>query len=480
MGGKAFESDDIATPRMPTKTYREVLEKVEKALSHLFENVAHAIEGPEKTSHGDLDVLIVPYPNTPVPSVQTIASLLGAIKWTQWQGNGIAQFAIPWPKDDEDSQSTEKPLEDFSKIKIRDQSGSTSSKLPGHSASRGKLVKKCIQLDLNRFSSLQDMRWQLFNTAHGDLCNILSNMVRSKGFTINTEALYLRIASVEKFHRKAGRIQLSRDPEQVLEYFGLDTTRFWQPFDTLDEMMEFAATSRFFLPERQRITNPEASLNWTDQKYLNSRPIFKYWVDTFLPAHKDDKPGTDAHLTREEVLKDVYTFFGDHIEATYEAQRHKGEQEIARQFLWQNVRSAIREDDPNISEEDMNDAIKAFKRVAQYHLRSDKIEYTTIHDAFTREDYNAVITWSAKEYNKVLTAYRAGELEDLSLSMDPRHQGRASAHDVETYTAEDDETIKRMKVIEKATWPEILKALDKKSKSQLQEHWKRNLQDTVA
>lgn len=488
MGGKAFEGGSIVTPRMPTKVYRETLEQVEGVLSTLFEAVAHAIEGPEKTTHGDLDILIVPHSDSPTPSVEVIARLLGAVKWISWQKNGVAQFAIPWPEETEDIHPADTPAQALSELAIWETKDTNGSGTPVRSKKRGTTVEKCIQLDLNRFSNLQDMRWQLFNTSHGDLCNILSNIVRSKGLTINTEALYLRIASVEKYNRKAGRIELSRNPEQVLQYFGLDPTRFWQPFSTLDEMMTYAATSRFFRPKRQRVDNDEASLNWTDQKYLNVRPIFTYWINTFLPAHKDDEPGKDAHLTREEVLDDVFAFFGDNIKQAYETQKRKADTEVARQFLWPNVRAAIRETQPDLSEDDMNDTIKALKRIAQYDFSHINDQYATLRQAYRSEDYTTVISWAAQHHSDVQSAYRSGSLEDMavpttastsdSMTPAPRHPC-GSTRPTETYTKEDDEVIKYMKEVEGATWPEIMKVLGKESKSQLVAHYKQYLQAKV-
>lgn len=482
MGGKAFEGDGIVTPRMPTKMYRRVLREVEEKLLTIFEHVAHAIEGPEKTTHGDLDVLFVENADPKMPSVGVIAQMLGALKWTGWQKNGVAQFAIPWPTEDQDDVGPEPVSERISETEIIDDEVADGNRLATPSILDGKTVKKCIQVDLNRFSNPEDMRWQLFNTSHGDLCNILSNIVRSKGLTINTEALWLRIASVEKYHRKAGRIELSRDPEQVLQYFGLDPIRFWQPFDTLDEMMRYAATSRFFQPVRQRVDNNEASLYWTDQKYLNVRPIFTYWIDTYLPAHRSDAPGRDAHLTREETLDDVFDFFGPKAKETYMTQKLRGDVEIARQFLWPNVRSVIREKKPEISDDDMNDTIKGIKRVSQHDLpRTDgDVSYTTVREAYQSEKYDAVITWAAEHHNEVLKALRAGELENIvTFVQGPVHKS-GSTRPVETYSKEDDEIIKRMKGKEGATWPEILKTIGKKSKSQIQARWKLNLQDTTS
>lgn len=406
MGGNAFKDSGIITPRMPTNIYKEVLNQVEEKLSTLFKDVAHAIEGPEKTTHGDLDILFVSHADTPLPSVEEIGRLLGAIKWTRWQKDGVTQFALPWPSGEMDSIE----------LSVTDAAQSTSSNNKSTN-----LPKKCVQLDLTHFPTTERMHWQLFNTSHGDLCNILSNIVRSKGLTINTEALHLRIASVEKHDRKAGRIELTRDPQQVLTYFGLNPVRFWQPFTTLDEMMGYAATSRFFQPVRQRVESADASMYWTDQKYLNVRPIFTYWIETYLPAHRDDPPGPSANLSREETLEDIFNFFGPQVRSTYETQKHDAEIMIARQHLWPNIRAAIRDSDPGISEKDMVDTVKAIKRVAQYNLVYSGINtsYAALRDLYVAQKYENIITWAARNHTDVLEAYRLGKLEAIAQTRGP-------------------------------------------------------------
>jgi predicted protein tyrosine phosphatase len=55
-------------------------------------------------------------------------------------------------------------------------------------------------------------------------------------------------------------------------------------------------------------------------------------------------------------------------------------------------------------------------------------------------------------------------------------QAGQSTNDMETYSAKDNKKIINMKEAGKS-WAEILEAIGKKSKSQLQAHWKNDLQD---
>lgn len=493
---------------MPPDVYQEALRKVKAKLSELFETVASTIEGPQKQSYGDLDLLVVPRQCSSLPSGQDIAQRLDAVKWVSSQQNVLLIFAIPWPKDNKETQLPHDENRNSSHETSSSETGPADDRRPSTLRDSSDAARKCIQLDLTICSTIQEMQWKIFESAHGDFGCIISAMLRSKGFTLNNQALYLRIASVEDHNRRAARVELSRDPEQVMRYLGLDSTQFWQPFSTLDEMMTFIATCRFFKPAKTQ-SDDEAKEDRTDAQVEpdtpkkpnpKSRPVLDYWFDTFLPAHSTDEPGKDAHLTREQVLEDAYTFFGPEIKTAYETQKAKAEKDIVRQTLWEIISTEIRTFDPEISDEDLGDTMKALKRIIQRGIpttidtatapadeEGQRQSYKTVHEAYKAEAFAAVIAWCTRQHATVLLAHRRGDLDRpvsarLPLPMpgdDPTATDKPwtySTHGLETYTHADDEIIMAMKRVENASWTQILAALGKKSRSQLQDHWKRDLE----
>jgi hypothetical protein len=79
-----------------------------------------------------------------------------------------------------------------------------------------------------------------------------------------------------------------------------------------------------------------------------------------------------------------------------------------------------------------------------------------------------------KQSKSQLQAHWKTDLENGEVTV-PEQAGH-STNDLETYHAKDDKKIIGMKQSGKS-WGEILEAIGKKSKSQLQAHWKNDLQD---
>jgi len=451
---------------------------VKNDLKTLFLLVETCIEAPEKVDHGDLDIVVVPHPNDPIPSMEDIAEHLRADKWYHHQGSGTRQFAIPWPEGHypdlpmqnilipiDTKYNTVQPRVDaahheniqllatdstsLSVASMRDVTNAESlDKEPSSQYGSRHVPRKWhIQLDLKIIHSNTSLRWALFNHAHGDIINIISSMIRSKGLTMTDQALYLRIANLESQNRNLARVELTRDPDQALAFLGLDTDQFWRPFSTRDEMMRYIATCRFYDPKClsgvSAEKHPQAakgSLNKGDHKRLELRPTFAYWYNTFIPNHENDQPGAQAYLTCEETLDFTFQFFGDDTKQRYESQACKADTFIAKCRLWSDIRKQIIEKNPTISEKDMHDTLKALKREIMPISTSAKPDSTSsddyningsqtlssssppappapssaqltspltpIQQAYVTDDLPKVITWSLANHATALTRYK--------------------------------------------------------------------------
>ena len=470
MGGSTFKEHGLSTPRMPPAIYRFALKQLEERLSTLYRKVAHCIEGPDKKDYGDLDILVLPDLEEPTPSIDNISALLNAKAYYKLS-EGVFTLAIPWP-----SEGSITP----SKSQLASVIGETVDLTTQNPAQSPELY---IQLDLRICTSQQEFTWHLFAQGHGDLINIISAIIRHKGLTITDQALYLRIQNLETHNKKLARVELSRDPSQVLRYLGLDSSRFWHPFRSLDEMMAYIATCRFHNParvnsadttelDRENVTC--TTLHARNNKALDKRPIFQYWFQTYLPAHINDAHGPSAHLTRDQVVQDAFSFFGPELQTRYEQQKAHHTTIIQRSQLWTNIRTRILASNPAISDRDLHDTLKGLKREILLPPSPFLTPPSLLKTAYSTNDFSTLVSHAASTHTEVLTRYRHW-LRDNSNAIDhPLDTRKTNPHshsELEVYTAEDDRVLAGMKS-KGSTWLEILDVLGKKSKSQLQAHWK--------
>jgi hypothetical protein len=396
MGGLVFASDGLSTPRMPPRVYHAALVKVEELLRAHYKVVGHALEAPAKTSYGDLDVLVAEPAGRQISQGQAtgkfLAGLLAAKTWKRMSGSSTYHVALPWPEEFQDAVSESictqhtvslSDLLDVSDTTERanEATNPTSAidlQLPSAiSSETNPRPVKCpcqlsalpsesyIQVDINIMPTLAYFNWHMFYQAHGDLWNMLGGIIRRFGFTVSTKGLSLRIAEVEKHNKEQARVLATSDPNTVLEYMGLDKERYWRHFDSWDDMLAYAASCRFHNPARWKLrdrhqedddadSKPDGAkeaeagersivklLKHNDRQRAAKRPLFGYWIETYLPEHVDDAPGKSAHLTREEVLEDAKQFFGPEFAQKFEDRRTKMVRQIGMDKLWADIRKGL-------------------------------------------------------------------------------------------------------------------------------------------
>lgn len=84
------------------------------------------------------------------------------------------------------------------------------------------------------------------------------------------------------------------------------------------------------------------TLKATDRKRLRQRPLYAYWIETYLPQHSSDPPGDAAHMTRDEVVDDLKLFFGRDFEKRYDKQKEGAIREVEGERVWREVREGIK------------------------------------------------------------------------------------------------------------------------------------------
>ncbi|KAI9644811.1 hypothetical protein NHQ30_006838 [Ciborinia camelliae] len=318
MGGQAFVSHvpSIKTPRMIQQVYDEALQQNQAILRKFYSKVASAIEGPGKTTYGDVDILVaLPLNNAFSPEervVDTLKTALNAKAWKQVKGNPTINFAVPWPY---------KAIPGSSGV-VGENGGNTDTTSE----------KWYVQVDVHICKDEHEFDWELFHSAHGDLWNIIGTNIRRFGLTINNRALFIRIPEIELADKKKSMVFLTDDPVRILDFLGLDQKKWWKRFNNQQEMFEYAATCRMFwvrdvvdeingdvIAGQEGGEEGKKKLKHNDRQRLAKRPIFKAWIDEFIPHCREEGKHSDTKITREEIRDEAFEEFG--VKEEYEIRR---------------------------------------------------------------------------------------------------------------------------------------------------------------
>ncbi|KAK8097773.1 uncharacterized protein PG998_013259 [Apiospora kogelbergensis] len=334
MGGQIFAGgpDPLYTPRMPPAVYQHVKAACHAKLQRVFEHVATPIEGPEKADFGDIDFLVYSR-DADVQGTDwqdVVYAALGAERRFSQQKPACA-FAIPWPTE---ALPESGDVEDVQQ------------ELVGPALGRDQY----IQVDVHVCEGLDTFRWSVFKQDHGDLWNLLGSTIRPYGLTIDHEALYVRIAEIEKLDKKKAKVFLTSDPKTVLQFLGLDPERWKQPFATMQDTYEYTATSRFFWvkpdsaddgpggsDDEQRIGGEftRKNLKSNDRQRMDKRPMFSRWINEFIPTCREQRRYAERTMDRDGALEDTFKQFG--VRETHDARILEFRKKRQAEALWKEV-----------------------------------------------------------------------------------------------------------------------------------------------
>ncbi|KAL8922429.1 MAG: hypothetical protein Q9208_005151 [Pyrenodesmia sp. 3 TL-2023] len=285
---------------MPPAVYRPLLDKFFTQLASFFERVAAPIEAPEKTSFGDID-LIVTQPKDADFSIEQISTAINAKRTIS--APPMYSFAVPYPQ----------------------------------------LCGSYVQLDI-QVCEADNFDWEVFHKSHGDLWNLLGSSIRPFGLTANEKGLHLRIPEIEERDRRRSLVFLTADPDIVLEFLGLDRNAYAQPFVAVPDMYEYACTTRFFRPSAY----VRDELRANDRKRMAQRERYRRFVEDFVPHNKAalQEIGDVERMSRVQVLEESLERFGkrDEFETRVRAWRRERE-ELARKSETTDWRKRQAEED---------------------------------------------------------------------------------------------------------------------------------------
>ncbi|OBT89258.1 hypothetical protein VE02_02610 [Pseudogymnoascus sp. 03VT05] len=318
MGGKAFTTR--LTPRMPTSIYIPVRDRCHAILSQYYTHISTPLEAPEKTSFGDIDILVHgPVSSPPVPLKELGAALNAAAKILPRTENPEANFAIPWPSEsslDEETASAPDGLE------LRDGQN------------------RFIQVDILALPTLTAFHFLSFTHAHSGLFTLLGPSLRQAGLILTPTSLSLRIPSIEAHRRRGSTLPLTSNPSAILDFLGLDRERYWTRFDSVEEMFGYVASSRLFTTRAREEGEEEEEKVKHRNRRNSKRPLFVRWKEEFLPRALESGKYDRVIPSREEVREEAFMVWPP-ARALYEAQARTFEEERQLEEVGKLIREGV-------------------------------------------------------------------------------------------------------------------------------------------
>ncbi|KAK6420975.1 hypothetical protein LTR95_016878 [Oleoguttula sp. CCFEE 5521] len=266
MGGGAFaqaEAPNAVLFRMPRMTIEQYghLRDVYTARLNACSTPGHVkplIDAPEKQDYGDIDFHLITTQHTDWAGV---ASAIGAIAFLD-RGSAAIQkcsFAVALDGD----RSNQPPVE-----------------YTLYHASKARQHPQATDLTEGDYAQIDV-----------ETSGIIGYITTKFGFSICDKGLRLRLqefddaSKPEWSHFKPvvdeGRIMLSSDVDQVLDFLGLSAKRYHEGFTTMGEVFSWTKDCRMVSGPLGELWKKEAKTN----KLKANRSMFLDFLETYLPAH---------------------------------------------------------------------------------------------------------------------------------------------------------------------------------------------------
>lgn len=323
MGGNVFMRSvavghlSLDTPRMDAETYQNLKNQYTRLLWNSFPSalsIGTAIEAPQKTDFGDIDISIV----TDDAEIDwaKVAAELGAVAWVNRGTDAKPACSLAVYIDGNTSESP--PV----KYVLATNTDPLQRKVSSETD-----VKPYAQIDIVKTpSALQD--WNILYSSYGDLAGILGLIVTNFGFDVTETGLRLRLqewddSSLEEWQhfnprRDEGKMMLSRDRKKTMEFFGLDFERFEAGFATVGDLFLWLSgcrlISRYSLKRERNVPVTREEKN-ADRKMFHS---FFAWLPVQLkmqgiaidaPDETDQQRRATLSQLRQKYLNEALETF---------------------------------------------------------------------------------------------------------------------------------------------------------------------------
>ena len=218
---------------------------------------------------------------------------------------------------------------------------------------------------------------------------------RALGLTSNDRGLHVRVEGIEDYNRKKALIFLTRDPNALMEFYGLETAKYWAGFTDENDLFDWASSGRFFSSAafRGRIEKHN------DRQRRSKRPMYQRFVEEYVPAHPEK--GASSAWTRQEVLQDALTFFNK--QAEYDAMIEEHSLKTTEEEIWKEIKVAV-----PVQSNSLDLIMKSLRRWVEFERGQPRIasepnlkEPLVWSKHVSADNKNAVLEWVKQNWEEV-------------------------------------------------------------------------------
>jgi hypothetical protein len=305
MGGKVFDNIETATggppqvPRISPKLYEKMIAECQPKLERLFERVVVPRDAPCKKDYGDIDFLVEGI-RSPSPGPQGL-----------WETTRITLAAV-----------------------LHVSRGQSQSFGIPHPEVPGAYVQVDVELSPGNGTSdgAELFEWTRFMKGDADLLQIIGIAHRPLGITCNDRGLHVRLKQIEPYDKKKALLFLTRDPDEAMRFYGLNTEKYREGFNSEVELFDWVAAGRFLSRDvfESRIERSD------DRSRQLKRPMYRHFVEDYMPHSKQSIGNT---WTRQQVVDEAIVAFDRRSEYGAMMDIHRAKE--AEEDIWKEVKSVI-------------------------------------------------------------------------------------------------------------------------------------------
>lgn len=126
----------------------------------------------------------------------------------------------------------------------------------------------------------EDVEASVFYFAYNDFGNLIGRIGHKLGIKIGHRGVSLVVRHKDKSDHILKEIYLTKDVSEALDILGLDSNRYVEGFDTLEDIFKYVASSKYFDPEIYSLEHRSATSRVRDKKRTTYSSFLKWVAET--------------------------------------------------------------------------------------------------------------------------------------------------------------------------------------------------------
>jgi hypothetical protein len=356
---------------MSPALYQTLIAEYTPKLETLFERVVVPRDAPNKEDHGDIDFLVEGI-RVSAPDEELWQTTKTTLKAVLYQCRGQSHsFGIPHPY----------VLDAFVQVDVE--------------LSPGNGTPDATEL----------FEWTRLMKGDADLLQIIGIAHRPLGLTCNDRGLHVRLEQIEPYDKKKALLFLTRDPDAAMRFYGLDTEKYREGFQSETELFDWVASGRFF---SQAVFDSRVE-KADDRSRQRNRPMYRHFVEGYMPnLSLATAEGEGNTWTRQQVLGEAIRAFGRQVEYNAMMETHRAKE--VEEELWKEVKATIHAEGKSLAS-----AVKALRRWVTFHDGNPQVlHHPTAPEAYlvwsehvSETNRKEVLTWVERHWRDVKSRDRA-------------------------------------------------------------------------